>query len=185
MILIWRGRYSSRADNIQLKQMILIWREQYSSRADDIHPMETLFIQERRISSMMVDSWNNNQLLEMISNHWGSQSTTGDDDQPLSMIIGRNRWYIVCSRWIYHLPQMNLSKNLSRSNYLPRKISNIHFYNNRHKTKLKSTVFKKSALLKSLYRPSVRASVRLLFLSRYSTYRAEIWNISLFICSGQ
>jgi hypothetical protein len=58
MILIWRGWYSSRADNIQLKQMMLIWRGRYSSRADDIHPMETMFIPERRILSMMVDSWN-------------------------------------------------------------------------------------------------------------------------------
>jgi hypothetical protein len=72
MILIWRGWYSSRADNVQLKQMILIWRGRYSSRADDIHPMETKFIQKRQISSMMIDSWNYNQPLEMIFNHWGS-----------------------------------------------------------------------------------------------------------------
>jgi hypothetical protein len=106
MILIRRGWYSSRADNIQLKQMILIWRGQYSSRADDIHPMEPIFIQERRISSMIVDSWNYNQPLEIIFNHWRWYSATGDHNQPLGMIIARNRWYIVCSRWIYHPPQI-------------------------------------------------------------------------------
>jgi hypothetical protein len=67
--VVW---YASPADNIQLKQMILIWRGRYSSRVDDIHPMETIFIQERRIASMMVDSWNYNQPLELIFNHWGS-----------------------------------------------------------------------------------------------------------------
>jgi hypothetical protein len=72
MILIWRGWFSSRADNIQLKQMILIWLGRYLSKSDDIHPIETIFIQERRILSMMVDSWNYNQPLEMIFNHWGS-----------------------------------------------------------------------------------------------------------------
>jgi hypothetical protein len=112
MILIWRGWYSSRADKIQLKQMILIWRGRYSSGAEDIHPMETIFIQERRISSMMVDSWNYNQPLEMIFNLWGSYSTTRDHNQPLGMIIGWQRWYIVCSRWIYH---HHVSKNSSRS----------------------------------------------------------------------
>jgi hypothetical protein len=65
--------YSSPADNIQLKQMILIWRGRFSSRADDIHPMETIFIQERRISSMMVDSFNYNQPLGMIINHRGEK----------------------------------------------------------------------------------------------------------------
>jgi hypothetical protein len=100
----------SPADDIQLKQMILIWRGRYSSRADDILPKETIFIQERRISSMMVDSWNYNQPLGMIFNHWGWY-----DNQPLGMIIGQNIWYIVCSRWLYHLPQMNVSKNSSRS----------------------------------------------------------------------
>jgi hypothetical protein len=30
------------------------------------------------------------------------------------MIIGQHRWYIVCSRWTY-MPQMNFSKNSSRS----------------------------------------------------------------------
>jgi hypothetical protein len=71
--------YSSPANDIQLKQMILIWRGWYSSWADDICPMETIFIQERRISSMMVDSWNYNHPLEMIFiiNHWRWQ--TGDD----------------------------------------------------------------------------------------------------------
>jgi hypothetical protein len=64
--------YSSPADDIQLKQMILIWRGRYLSRADDIHPVETIFIQERRISSMMGDSWNYNQPLEMILNQWVS-----------------------------------------------------------------------------------------------------------------
>jgi hypothetical protein len=67
--VVW---YSSPADDIQLKQITLIWRGWYLSRADDIHPMETIFIQERRISSMTVDSWNNNQPLEMIFHHWGS-----------------------------------------------------------------------------------------------------------------
>jgi hypothetical protein len=84
MILIWQGWYSSSADNNQLKQMILIWRGRYSSRADDIHTVETMFIQKRRISSMMVDSWTT-------INHWSLYSTTGDDNQPLGMIIGRNR----------------------------------------------------------------------------------------------
>jgi hypothetical protein len=64
--------YSSPADDIQLKQLILNWRGWYLSRADDIHPMETVFIQERRISSLMVNSWNYNQPLDMIFNHWGS-----------------------------------------------------------------------------------------------------------------
>jgi hypothetical protein len=58
------------ADKIQLKQ-ILIWRRWYSSRTNDIHPMETIFIQDRQIWSMMGDSWNNNQPLEMVFNHWG------------------------------------------------------------------------------------------------------------------
>ena len=50
-------------------------------------------------------------------------------------------------------------------------------------------IFKKWALLKSLCRPSVCPSVRLsvcaLFLSRYSTQRAEILNISLLVCASQ
>jgi hypothetical protein len=58
IILIWRTWYSTRADDIQLKQMILIWRGQFSSRADDIHSMETIFIQDRRISTMRINSWN-------------------------------------------------------------------------------------------------------------------------------
>jgi hypothetical protein len=49
----------------------------------------------------MVDSWNNNQPLEMIVYHWGSLSTTGDDNQLLGMVIGRNIRYIVCFRWIH------------------------------------------------------------------------------------
>jgi hypothetical protein len=52
----------------------------------------------------------------------------------LSVIIGQHRWYIVCSRWIYHLPQIHLSKNHLDRNYLPRKISTLHFYDNRQKT---------------------------------------------------
>jgi hypothetical protein len=70
-IISYVAWYSSPADDIQLKQMILIWRGWYSSRADDIHPMATIFIQERRISSMMVDSWNYHQPLGMIINHLG------------------------------------------------------------------------------------------------------------------
>jgi hypothetical protein len=128
MTLILRGWYSSPADNIQLKQMMLIWRGRYSSRADDIHPMETIFIQERRISSMMVDSWNYHQPLEMIFNHWGSWSTTGNDNPPLGMIIGRHRLYIICRKWIFQKTHLD-------PNYLPRKITNIHFFDNRQKTK--------------------------------------------------
>jgi hypothetical protein len=110
--VVW---YSSPADDIQLKQMILIpiWRGWYSSRADDIHPMETIFIQEKRISSMMVDFWHYNQPLGMIINHWGWTSAEIDDIS--SALDEYIIWCIVCSRWIYHLPQMNLSKKLSRS----------------------------------------------------------------------
>jgi hypothetical protein len=52
------------------------------------------------------------------------------------MIIGRNSCYIICSRWIYHLPQRKwiFQKIHLGPNYLPRKIANIHFYNNRQKT---------------------------------------------------
>jgi hypothetical protein len=71
-IISYVAWYSSRADDVQLKQIIiLIWRRRYLSRAYDIHPMETILIKERRISSMMVDFWNYNQPLEMIFNHWG------------------------------------------------------------------------------------------------------------------
>jgi hypothetical protein len=86
-IMTYVGWYSSPADDIQLKQMILNWWGWYSSRANDIHTMAMIFIQEGRISSMMVDSWNYNQPMEM------------------------------------EIP-----------NYLLRKISNIHFYDNRQKT---------------------------------------------------
>jgi hypothetical protein len=90
-IISYVAWYSSPADDIQLKQIILIGRGWYSSRVDDIHPMETIFIQERRISSMMVDSWNDNQPLEMIFNYWGSYATIGDDNQPQGMKICQHR----------------------------------------------------------------------------------------------
>jgi hypothetical protein len=122
MILIWSGWYSSRADNIQLKQMILIWRGRYSSRADDSHPMETIFIQKGRISSLMVDYWNNNQPLEMIFNHWGWDSPDIDD---VSSALDE---YIICRKWIFQKIHLD-------PNYLPRKISNINFYDNRQKPK--------------------------------------------------
>jgi hypothetical protein len=122
----WYSR-SNIIDCIQPKQMILIWRGWNSSRADYIHPMETIFIQERWISSMMVDSSNYNQPLEMIFNHWGLKSAIGDDNQPLGMIIGRHRWYIVYSRWIICRKWIHLDLN-----YLPRKISNFH--DNQQKT---------------------------------------------------
>jgi hypothetical protein len=49
-----------------------------------------------------------------VINHWRLYSTTGDNNQPLKMMIGRHRWCIVCSnRWIHHLRQMNVSKNIS------------------------------------------------------------------------
>jgi hypothetical protein len=113
--LIWQDKRSYFFPTFSMCEMILIWRGRYSSRADDIHPIETIFIQERRKSSMMVDFCICNQPLEMIFNHWGSDSTTKDHNQPLGIIIDRHRWYIVCSIWIYHLPQLNLSKNSSRS----------------------------------------------------------------------
>jgi hypothetical protein len=69
--VVW---YSSPADNIQLKQMILIWRGWYSSKADDIHSMETIFIPT-------YDGW----FLKL-------QSTTGDDIQPLGIIINQCGW---------------------------------------------------------------------------------------------
>jgi hypothetical protein len=122
MILIWRVWYSSRADTIQLKQMILIWRGRYLSRADDIHPIETIFIQERRMSSMMIDSWNYNQPLEMIINHWGWKMAEIDD---ISSALDK---YIICRKWIFHKIHLD-------PNYLPRKISKIHYYDNRQKTK--------------------------------------------------
>jgi hypothetical protein len=125
MILIWRGWYSSRADNIQLKQMIFICQGRYLSRADDIHSMETIFMQEKRKTSVMVDSWNCNQPLEMIFNHWESYSTTGNHNQPLGMIINHSAdkddlssaldEYIICRKWIFQKIYLD-------PNYLPRKI---------------------------------------------------------------
>jgi hypothetical protein len=83
-IISYVAWYSSPADNIQLKKMVLIWRGRYSSRADDIQPMETIFIEERRISWWLI--------IEITINHWRWYSTTGDDNQPLGIIINHWGW---------------------------------------------------------------------------------------------
>jgi hypothetical protein len=100
------------------------------------HICITIFIQEGRWWLLARD---NNQPLEIIS-HWGRYSTNEDDNQrnqPMRMVInhwrmmiGRHRWYIVCSRWIYiicgkwifekyHLAPYFLSRTISIIDWKP------------------------------------------------------------------
>jgi hypothetical protein len=123
------GRLSAMLHDIHLQQTIFNYNRWYSSDGDDIHLKQTIFIRWKRFSFKRDEYriwW---LILEITINHWRWYSTTVDDNQPLGMIIGRHRWYIVCSRWIYH--KWLFQKNYLDPNYLPRKISNIHFYDNR------------------------------------------------------
>jgi hypothetical protein len=135
MMFISSRWYSTKADDTHLPRMIFIKSKRHSSDENNIHSRETNIIYDSWFLKLQPTTGDDIQPLGIRINHWGSQSTTGDHNQPLGMLIGRHRWYIVCSRWIYYLPQMNLSKIHLDPNYLPRKISNIHFYDSRQKTK--------------------------------------------------
>jgi hypothetical protein len=115
MIFNSSRRYSTKAADTHLTGMIFIKSRQYLTKADNTHLMGTIFIRWKRYSFKRDEYHLWWLVLEITINHWRWLSTTRDYNQPLGMIIGRHRWYIVCSRWIYHLPQMILSKNSSRS----------------------------------------------------------------------
>jgi hypothetical protein len=100
MILIWRGWYSSDGDDIHLEQTIFNWSRWYLSDGDDIYLEQTIFIRRKRYSFKRDEYHLWWLILEITIDHWRWNSTTGDHNQPLGMIIGQKRWYVVCSRWI-------------------------------------------------------------------------------------
>jgi hypothetical protein len=90
MIFISSRRYSTKADDTNLTGMIFISSRRYSTKADDTHLTGMIFISSRRYSSDGNDIHSRES--NIIYDGWflKLQSTTGDDIQPLGIII--NLW---------------------------------------------------------------------------------------------
>jgi hypothetical protein len=89
---------SSLAVEYHLVWTIISYVVWYSSPADDIHLEQSIFNRWKRYSFKRDESHLWWLILEITINHWSWNSTTGDHNQPLGMIIDRHRWYIVGSR---------------------------------------------------------------------------------------
>jgi hypothetical protein len=94
------GRFSTILDDIHQQQMVFNYSRWYSFDMNDIHLQKLIFYWVRWYSTNReVDSC----LHGMLVNHCRWYSTTGVDNQPLRMMTVQHRWFIYCSRWIFHL----------------------------------------------------------------------------------
>jgi hypothetical protein len=92
MIFVFSRRYSTKAEDIHLTGMIFIYIRQYSTKPDDAHMKRTIFIRWKRYSFKRDENHLWWLILEISINHWRWNSTTGDENQPLGIIINHWGW---------------------------------------------------------------------------------------------